>query len=111
MTDKQLLEKLVKGQEDIKAEQQIQSKMLNAQSQMLNEQGKTIQSIQTTQHTQGETLEKHGKALKQLTVLANKNYKSIEIMSGNFDEGIVNNEKRIDRIENHLNLPALKSSS
>ncbi|HSW47802.1 MAG TPA: hypothetical protein VLG67_01865 [Candidatus Saccharimonadales bacterium] len=81
MTDKQLLEKLVKGQEEIKTELQEQAGILG----------------------------QHGKALKKLTTLANKNYKAVEYMSGDFDERIVENSRRTDRIEDNLNLPPYKT--
>ena len=50
-----------------------------------------------------------GKALKKLASLANKTYKSVNLMAGNFDEDIVTNDRRIDRIEDHLNLPPYKA--
>lgn len=95
MTDKQLLEKLVKGQEDIKTVQQAQ--------------GKIISNIKNTLDEHGKTLNEHGKALKKLTTLANKTHKSVNLMAGKFDEQLVDHAKRIGFIEENLNLTTLKS--
>lgn len=90
MTDKQLLEKLVKGQEEIKAAQQTQ--------------GKTIADIQITQQTQDKTL-------KYIKDKLNKTAKTVDIIGLRYDERIVDNERRIDRIEDHLNLSAYKDNN
>lgn len=68
-----------------------------------------LDAVKTEQQSQGKTLNEHGKALKKLTTLANKTHKSVNLMAGNFDADIVINARRIDRIEDHLNLPAYKA--
>lgn len=81
MTDKQLLEKLVKGQEEIKAELK----------------------------TQGKTLSEQGKTLKYIKNKLNKTAHSVDIIGLRYDKRIVDNSRRIDRIEDHLNLPPYKT--
>ncbi len=63
---------------------------------------KDVGGLKTEQKAQGVTL-------KKLTTLANKTNKSVNLMAGNFDEDIVSNERRIDRIEDHLGLPSFKT--
>ena len=70
---------------------------------------KGLESVGSEQRVQSETLNKHSKALKKLTVLANKTHKSVNLMAGDFDEQLVDHDKRIDRIDDHLGFPPLKS--
>lgn len=94
--------RLEKGQEEQGKILNDHSKSLANQGIMLINQGKIIQDVQIVQQSQG-------KALKALTTLAKKTYKSVNLMAGDFDEDIVNNDRRIDRIEDHLGLPPFKA--
>ena len=95
MTDEELLKNIANivnksiGShiEPIKTEQQIQ--------------GNEIKSIKTEQQIQGKTL-------KYMKTKINKIAKTVDIIGRTYDEDIVENTRRIDRIENHLDLPAFK---
>lgn len=87
--------RLEKGQEELKKELQEQGKVLNAHSKILNE--------------HGNILNEHGKSLKSINKLLNKTASTVDIIGLRYDERLVENELRIDRIDNHLGLPSFKS--
>lgn len=141
MTDKQLLEQIVKGQKElrlevsrirktVREEVEIEAKKTRDENFMgqrdiekqIEELGDNIKDLRISnnrlvkgqeelkieQQEQGRVLNEHGKSLMSIKKKLDKTYKIANYIALDFDERIVNIDKRTDRIENHLSLPTQK---
>ncbi len=63
---------------------------------------KKLEPIKTEQQSQAKTL-------KYVKTKLNSTHGLVKYMSGDYDERIVNIDKRTDRIEDHLGLPSYKA--
>ncbi|HUQ85726.1 MAG TPA: hypothetical protein VM077_05355 [Candidatus Limnocylindrales bacterium] len=80
--------RLEKGQIELRTEQIAQGKKING----IN-----------------KTLDGHGKSLDYIKAKLIKTAKTVDIIGLRYDERIVDNDRRIDRIEDRLDLPPYKA--